>query len=214
MSIIPPLRCKKRKKRLHVYLFSIYFMYTGLGHLLAPKDSKPYSLPLEWRGAKQGEQLNKALQILLCPLPSPPQACPAPCTGHLAWTYQSCLCPRLGHSSKRKRRRSLSGPHLVDEVFLAPPSALLHSRLSKPTSPVGAKVHRGKVGKWEAGCWGRNTRRTKAYWGSGQRWANFCSFIPLENWYLLLHGGSFPNLRSPKKPRPPWAVPPSTVFPP
>lgn len=44
MSIISALRCKKeKKKRLHVYLFSIYLMYTCLGHLLAPKDSKPYS---------------------------------------------------------------------------------------------------------------------------------------------------------------------------
>lgn len=35
MSIIPPLRCKKKEKK--------DFMYTGLGHLLVPKDSKPDS---------------------------------------------------------------------------------------------------------------------------------------------------------------------------
>ena len=207
----------KKRKRLHVYLFSIYFMYTCIGHLLAPKDSKPYSPTwVTWEKSRVPRSTKHCKYPFVPSLPHHSLA-QLPLHWHLVWTYQSCLCPRLGHSSKRKRRRSLSGPHLVDEAFLAPPSALLHSRAQSPPLLLGQRCTRARWEKWEASCGGRNSRRTEVSWGSAQsayrqRWANSCGFIPLENWYLLLHGGSLPNLCSPKKPRPTSSCYPALRF--
>ena len=74
---------KKRKKRFHVYLFSIFFMYTCLGHLLAPKDSKPYSPT--WVTWEQSRVTSSTKHCKYSFVPSLPHHS----LWRLAWTYRS-----------------------------------------------------------------------------------------------------------------------------
>lgn len=141
------------------------------------------------------------------PLPFPSEPCPvSSLTWHLEWTYQSCVCQQLDHSSKRKHRRSFSGSHLAGEVFLGPPSALQHSRAQSPLPLPGqsAQGHGEKNDRegqlsetsyWSQ--WGHRRKkqgqlrlRTKGL----QRWAKFHSLT-------IRRKGTCFSMK-----RPPWPV--------
>ena len=193
-------------------MFSIYFMYTGLGHLLVPKDSKPDSPT--WVTWEQSRVSSSTKHHKYSFVPSLPHHRLAQLSlhWHLAWTYQSCLCPRLGHSSKRKRRRSLSGPHLVDEVFLAPPSALPHSRAQSPPLLLGQRARReserqAAEGEQEdQGALRLRTKRLQTKMSTLLRLHPSGKLVPASPWSFL------PNLRSPKKPGPTSSCSPALRF--
>lgn len=131
-----------------------------------------HTLPLEWRGSQQEWAAQQSIANTPLSPPFPTTGLPSsPLHWHLAWTYQSCLCPRLDHSSKRKREGASLDLIWVDKFSLHHPQHFCMAGLKAHLSCWG-KGAQGQGGKVRGpGCWGGtpgDPRRAEARDKDGQ----------------------------------------------
>lgn len=162
----------KKKKRLYVYLFRPFSSSKGYLILFILPLLQLVSFNCQHWGRVVWLRMTKHFKYSFSPFPSQDSFPPSFLySWYLQWTYQSCLCQQHDHNSKRKHRKSFSGPPPAGEVFLGPPLALQHSRAQSPSSLPGQRWEKWELS--EASCWSqqRNSRRIKERrsWGSGQR---------------------------------------------